>query len=134
MKKIFRNNRILVIAFLTMFSGAAVAASPNTDPANDVPASLSYVGNLKDQPIFLLSVNGNKEQDEFTITIKDDLGNRLYSEKIKAEIFSKKFLLNTDEIGDETLRFEITSNKTGKTVLYEVNQYTSTGYFIKAKE
>jgi hypothetical protein len=131
MKKIFRNNRILLIAFLIIFSGDVSAASPVTNPGNDVPVSLSYAGNLKDQPIFLLSIHGSKDQDDFTIAIKDEIGNNLYSEKIKAERISKKFLLNTDEIGDETLRFVITSNRTGKTVSYEVNQYTRSGYFIK---
>ncbi|MGB3088335.1 MAG: hypothetical protein WBB20_00095, partial [Chitinophagaceae bacterium] len=59
--------------------------------------------------------------NEFTISITDEYGNSLYREKIKGEVFSKKFLLNTDEIEDNTLRFEIFCNSTKKSVVYEIN-------------
>ncbi len=127
MKKIFRNNRIIAIAFMTVFSATAFAVPKTGEPEKDVPVSLSYAGNIQEQPLFQLSFYGNKENDDFTITISDEWGNRLYRENIKAENFSKKFLLNTEEIGDETLTFEIISNKTGKKVQYEVNRFTRTG-------
>ena len=46
----------------------------------------------------------------------------LYRDNIKGEIFSKSFLLNTDEIGDDTLQFEIINKKTKESVVYEVNR------------
>jgi len=127
MKKIFRNNSILLIAFITMFSAAAIANPQNGEPGKEVPVSLSYAGSIKEQPIFELSFYGNIEHDDFTITISDEWGNRLYRENIKAENFTKKFLLNTEEICDETLIFEIMSNKQGKKVQYKVNRFTRTG-------
>jgi hypothetical protein len=127
MKKIFRNNRIIAIAFMTFFAASAFATPKAGEPGKDVPVSLSYAGSIQEKPMFELSFNGNKENDDFTITISDEWGNRLYRENIKAENFSKKFLLNTEEIGDETLTFEVISNKTGKKVLYEVNRFTRTG-------
>ncbi len=127
MKKIFRNNRIIAIAFMTLFSATTFATPKGEEPAQDVPVSLSYAGSIQEQPMFELSFYGNKENDDFTIIISDTWGNRLYRENIKAENFIKKFLLNTEEIGDETLTFEVISNKTGKKVQYEVNRYTRTG-------
>ncbi len=127
MKKIFRNNRIIAITFMTFFAASAFAMPNAGEPEKDVPVSLSYAGSIQEQPMFELSFYGNKENDDFTITISDGWGNRLYRENIKAQSFSKKFLLNTEEIGDETLTFEVISNKTGKKVLYEVNRFTRTG-------
>ncbi len=127
MKKIFSNNRLIAIAFFTVFSVAAAPFAMAADSINNrrvMPVELKLVGNINNQPIFQLSYAGNAEQDEFTIVIRDEDGNSLYRENIKGESFTKKFLLNRDAIGDGALRFEIYSKKLSKTVVYEINQST----------
>ncbi|MBL0131534.1 MAG: hypothetical protein IPP43_10750 [Chitinophagaceae bacterium] len=94
------------------------------DKNPSVPVEMKFAGLLNNQPMFQLSFYGNAQQDEFTISIRDENGNSLYRENIKGENFTKKFLLNTDEIGDDTLLFEILSKKTGKTVIYSVNRFS----------
>jgi hypothetical protein len=122
MKKIFSNNRIIAIAFLTVFSVALAPAAMAIEKKPAVPAELVFVGNFKNQPVFQLSVAGSAEQDEFTINITDEFGVSLYKENVKSENFTKKFLLNTDEIGDNTLIFEVVCKKTKQSVTYEVNR------------
>lgn len=122
MKKIFSNNRIIAIAFLTVFSVALAPAAMAIEKKPAVPAELVFVGNFKNQPVFQLSVTGSAEQDEFTINITDEFGVSLYKENVKSENFTKKFLLNTDEIGDNTLIFEVVCKKTKQSVTYEVNR------------
>ena len=122
MKKIFNNNRIIAIAFLTVFTVALAPAALAIEKKPVVPAELVFVGNIKNQPVFQLTVTGSTAQDEFTILILDEAGNSLYRENIKSENFSKKFLLNIDEIGDNTLRFEVYCKKTKQSVAYEVSQ------------
>ena len=122
MKKIIKNNRLIALAFFTVFT---VAMSPTviaggTNPA--VPAELRFAGLVQNQPLFQLDVAGNPLQDEFTIIITDEDGSTLYKENIKGQNFTKKFLLNTEELGDNTVRFEVFCNKTKKSVLYEVNR------------
>jgi hypothetical protein len=94
--------------------------------ANDkkpgVPVELKCTGIIENQLIFQLVFTGDKEQNEFTIYIRDEYGNSLYRENIKGENFSKKFLFYTDEIEDNTLTFEIISNKTRKSVIYLANR------------
>lgn len=124
MKKIFNNNRLIAIAFFTVFSVAMSPAATATDKNPIVPVELKFAGFIKDQPLFQLNFSGNVLQNEFTISITDENGISLYRENIKGENFSKKFLLNTDEIGDNTLRFEIFSNKTKQSVAFEVNRNT----------
>lgn len=89
-----------------------------------MPVELKLIGSINDQPLFQLSYAGTTVQDDFTIIIRDEDGNSLYRENIKGESFTKKFLLNRDEVGSGTLRFEITSKKNSKTVVYEVNRNT----------
>ena len=124
MKKIFNNNRLIAIAFFTVFSATVVSASTNDSSNLVMPLELKLIGSINNQPLFQLSYAGTTEQDDFTIIIRDENGNSLYRENIKGESFTKKFLLNRDEVGDGTLRFEITSKKNSKTVVYEVNRNT----------
>ncbi len=121
MKKIFINKKLIIIAFFTVFSiGSATSAIAN-DGKNPLPVELKFVGNIKNQPLFQLSFAGNAEENDFTITIRDEEGNALYSENIKGENFYKKFLLNSEETGSDTLRFEVISKKSGKSVVFEIN-------------
>jgi len=123
MKKIFCNNRLIAIAFFTFFSANATTLQAS-DRDSVVPVELKYVGTIQNQPLFQLNFAGNAAQNEFLINVTDVYGNSLYKENIKGEVFSKKFLLNTEEIGDETIRFEISCKKSGKSVTYEVNRQT----------
>jgi len=122
MNKIFRNKRLLVIAFFTVFSVAASPAARANDGNNPLPVELKFIGNINNQQIFQLNFTGNAEENDVVITIRDEAGNALYRENIKAENFYKKFLLNNDEIGDGLLRFEVTSKRSNKTVVFEVKR------------
>jgi hypothetical protein len=122
MHKIFSNNRIIVIAFFTVFSIAAAPAASASDSTGNVPVELKYIGVINKQPLVQLVFSGNADENEFTIIIRDENGIALYREAIKGENFYKKFLLNNDEIGNGTLRFEVISKKTNKTAVFEVTR------------
>lgn len=121
MRKIFSKNRLIAIAFFTVFSATAVSVSDNDTSNLAMPVELKLIGSIYDQPLFQLSYAGTTVQDDFTIIIRDEDGNSLYRKNIKGERVTKKILLNKDEAGDEKLRFEITSKKNSKTVVYVVN-------------
>lgn len=123
MKKILSNNRLIAIAFLTVFSlsaGSAKAGEKNPQ----VPVELKYSGLVKNLPVFELSFNGNTDQNNFTIIISDEIGNSIYRENIKGEVFTKKFAINTEELGDTNLKFEIYCNRTKTSVVFNVNNLT----------
>lgn len=122
MKKIFRNSKLIAVAFLTIFSVGANANGPlENNPV--IPAELKYAGMLRENPVFELNVDG-AQQDDYTISIADINGNRLYTEKIRADKFTKRFLLNTDELGDEKLYFSVYSRKNNQTAVYEISSNT----------
>jgi hypothetical protein len=118
MKKIIFNNRIIALAFFTVFSVASTTVFA-TDGNKVLPVELKYTGHVNNQPLYKLIVTGNTEHDEFTIIIRDENRNTVYRENIKGESSTKSFLLNTEEMGDDTLHFEIISKKTKKSVTYE---------------
>jgi hypothetical protein len=120
MKKIFRNNRLIAAAFLTVFSLSAAAPAMAMDN-KDVPASLNYVGHIEKHQIFQLSVAGDLSNDEFTIFIKDEHGTQVYRETIKSTSFTKRFLFDAEELSSAPLHFEIFSKKTKKSIVYSIN-------------
>lgn len=123
MKKIIRNSRIIAMAFITIFSVAAKASEPvNTNPVT--PVELKYAGMVKNNPVFELSIAGKNGEDVYTISITDVYGNILYTEKIKAEAFTKRFLLNIEELGEEKLYFKVAGKKISKTAVYEIGNTT----------
>jgi hypothetical protein len=105
-----------------MATGSSAIANDST---RAVPVELKYIGNVNDQPLIQLTFAGNAEENEFVVVIRDEQGNSLYRELIKGENFYKKFLINTDEIADNTLRFEVISKKSNKSVVYDVSRELS---------
>ena len=123
MKRIIYNNRILAIAFLTVFSLGTLAAQA-TDDAKALPIELRYTGHVNNHPLYKLIVKGSADHDEFTIIIRDENKSTLFSENIKGESFTKSFLLNTEELGEATLQFEVVSKRSGRSVTYAIDRNT----------
>jgi len=124
MNKIFRNNRLIAIAFFTAFSVAATPAAIANNNHDEIPVELKFIGIINDQQIFKLNFSGNNEENNFIINLKDESGNILYKENIKGEHFSKKFLFNNDEIAGELVRLEVISKMTNKIAVFEIKGQT----------
>ena len=60
MKKIFNNNRIIAIAFLTVFTVALAPAAMAIEKKPVVPAELVFVGNIKNRVIICMKNNWRK--------------------------------------------------------------------------
>lgn len=121
MKALKINSKAVAIALVAIFSvavSAPVFANPGKDEA---PAEMKYLGKYNNQPVFELSFN-NEVETEFVVSITDENKNVLYRDVIKGGTVSKKFMLNTEEVGNTALKFEITGKKTNKTVVYEINR------------
>ena len=118
-----QNKIIIATAFFMVltfvFAGNVIAYDSSATRA--VPVELKYLGNVKNLPLIQLDFAGTKEENEFSISITDENGIELYSTNVKGEVFSKQFLLNTEDLGDAILKFEIRGKKSGKTVSYTVN-------------
>lgn len=123
MKKIFNNSRLIAIAFFTVFTAMSVPAAM-AQANKDLPVELKYLGNINNRTIFQLIVSGNNLDNDYTLIIRDPFGNSIYRENIKADNFSKKFLFDTDELGDDTLEFEVYRRTTNQSVKYRINRQT----------
>ncbi|MEP7372119.1 MAG: hypothetical protein ABI675_01945 [Chitinophagaceae bacterium] len=121
MKKVSINTRILAIALAATFTTAFSSPALATEEKKTIPVELKFVGKIESQPVFLLSFN-NAEENGYTIVVRDEFSNILYRDNVKGGNITKKFILNTEELGDASITFEVIGKKTEKTVVYEINK------------
>jgi len=127
MKQTIKATRMITVGLFTLctmgFTNATFAGAKT-----ETPAELKFIGKIKNQPVFELSLNNNAP-DEYYINIKDADFNVLYSEKIKGENLSRKYQLDVDasELTDPAfdIRVEVTSAKTHKTEIYKISSQAS---------
>jgi len=127
MKQTFKKTKMITMGLFTLCTMGLTNAT-FAGIKSDNPAELKFIGKIKNQPVFQLSLNNN-EADVYYINIKDANYNVLYSEKIKGENLSRKYQLDIDESELNTpgfgVRVEVTSAKTHKTQVYKISSQTS---------
>ena len=117
-------NKIIAIALFAVTSITTSTTVLANDEKNNVKSELKFIGNINNQPVFHLVLD-NVAAQNFTVIIRDDRSNVLYRYSSNdGSSFNKKFQLNTEDIGDDAVRFEITTGKNSKPVVYEVNRST----------
>ena len=119
MKKVMNKNRAIIIAMMafisTSFSNPVSAMDKKSDPPG---VEIKYLGFLDKNPVFEIIFN-NGQVDNYFITIRDEAGTTLHSEKISGKSISRRYRINTEEVIPEGgLRFEIRVGSTNKTEVY----------------
>jgi hypothetical protein len=123
MKTLLINTRIIAVALVAVFAVAFTSPVLANDSTESRQVELKYLGQFKNYPVFELNFN-SEDNNDFIVIIRDDQQNIVYKDLIKSGTASKKYVVNTDEVGDIPLTFEITNKKTDKTVVYGINKNT----------
>jgi hypothetical protein len=119
MKYSVKNTLTALFTLLVLTSSVSVMANDKIVPSSVV--ELKFIGNLENQPVFQLNLL-NKEADEFYISISDLEGNVLYSDKVKGINITRKFAINTEEVGDRALRLTVYSKNNNNKESYEISR------------
>jgi hypothetical protein len=109
---------IVALAFTLAFSTPTMA---NDGEKGDHKTELKFIGNMENQPVFELNL-ANKEEDEYTVIFRDENGNVLYNDKFKGAGLNKKFMLKSEEFGDEILNVIVKSKLGNTTEVYTINR------------
>ena len=114
-------NKTIIVALMailgTSFSNPVTAMDEKTDPPG---VAIKYLGFVSNNPVFEINTN-NVVADNFIVTIRDEAGMVLYSEKLSGKNLTRKYRIDTEEqIAEGGLRFEVRSVKTKKTEVYIV--------------
>jgi hypothetical protein len=120
MKIALINTRIFAIALAVTCTTAFSTPALAIEEKKTIPVELKFAGNIDNRPVFLLNFT-NTEVNEYTVIVRDNHGFVLYKDKVKGSNMTQKFIINTEDLGDGELTFEIIGKKTDKTAVYEVN-------------
>ena len=112
-------NKAIIIALMaiisTSFSNPVLATGKKNDP---IGVEIKYLGFRDNNPVFEIIMN-NTKNDNFIITIRDESGTVLFSEKLSGTNLSRKYRIDTEEeITEGGLRFEVRSLTNKKTDVY----------------
>jgi hypothetical protein len=110
------------IALFMIFSFIGTITLANDGKKDPPTAQLKYLGVIKNQPVFQLDLTSAQEE-EFIISIHDQFSELLYTERVTAKMFTRKFLLDTENLGDAVLRVEVRSGK-NKPEVFTINRNT----------
>ena len=102
--------------------GLANTASARTLDTTPAPA-IKYVGSLDGQPLFKVELNNENAKVQY-LTIKDDQGVVLYSEKIRSKQFSKTFRFESLDRDNVKLSFIVETDKGTQSQEFKVNTNT----------
>ena len=116
---------IIATVLFSVLGFIQVHASDTTLETEALPVELKFAGTFKNQPLVQLNFTGSTEDNAYSISVTDQAGIVLYSADVKGGIFSKQFLLNTNDLDDAVLNFEITGKKSGKKAVYKVSRQTN---------
>lgn len=125
MKKQTLNFRTLAFAIIAMVTVAFATPALANNNNEEKPVQLTFIGNLNNQPVYKLDLN-NLQEAEYSIVIKDAAGEVLYTEKVKGTNISRKFQLNTAEVEENDLRFEVVNRKNNAVSIYAISKSIST--------
>ena len=121
MKKVMSKNKAIIFGLMaiisTSFSNPVSAMDKKSDPPG---VEIRYLGFVNKNPVFEITTS-NVQADNFFITIRDEAGTVLFSEKLSGKKLSRRYRIDTEEeIADGGLRFEVRSVKSKKTEVYIV--------------
>lgn len=119
MKKVMNKSTAVIIAMMaiisTSFSNPLSAMEQKIDPPG---VEIKYLGFQGKNPVFEIIFN-NGQADNYFITIRDEAGTTLFSEKISGKNISRRYRIDTEEIIPVNgLRFEIRVGSNNKTEVY----------------
>jgi len=119
MKKVMNKNKAIIVGLMAIISTSLSNPVSAMDKKSDPPGiEIRYLGFVDKNPVFEFTTN-NVQADNFFITIMDETGAVLFSEKLSGKNLSRRYRIDTDEeIADGGLRFEVRSVNSKKTGVY----------------
>ena len=114
---------VLAGAFTLLFNNMAIAGNEKKTTAANSFVELKYVGKTNEQPKFRLAINDNSA---YTVTIKEETGEVLYTEKLAGNVNRTYRLESDDKERIEGTIFEVTNRTTNVTTVYKIKNMTET--------
>lgn len=100
MKKILLTSAVALTFLFT------ASATPVGGGENRPTVEMSAAGRINKQPVYQLRLN-NEQAARYYILVKDEFGETLYEEYVSGKNISRNYQLNTMELGNTAVVFEV---------------------------
>lgn len=117
--------KALIFATVILVAVLQPALANPVTPENPSRASVIYLGSNDSQYSIQLAFE-NADRDMYYITLKDEDGNVVYSEKTSAPAYRKKFHFETDVISGGEITINIFTRKSGINQKFVINKKVTT--------
>jgi hypothetical protein len=104
---------MILFGFIPLGVRAQEKGKPDT-------VAIEYIGTLDEKPMFEINFD-NKEGIVYRVSITDESGETLYTEKFSDKKFSRKFKLESPELSQSRLTFTIKSEKEKHTQVFVID-------------
>ncbi|GAB3008734.1 hypothetical protein GCM10027051_06510 [Niabella terrae] len=119
MKTYISNVKIAALALLLTVATSVKAIANDGD--KDKKASVSYVGNLNELPVYRLSLH-NADHSVYYVSVTDSEGNRIYNEKISGVNIVRNYQFNGNNDNEYTFTFTIADSKGKALSVYNISK------------
>lgn len=116
-----RTFTVAVVASLLLVSSLPLAAGAQQFSSDRKNPDIKYLGTLDNKLVFQVDLPGSSENNQF-VTIKDEDGNTLFSEKIRDNQFSRKFAFEREEVEGKKISFVIYNGKEISAQVFQVSR------------
>jgi hypothetical protein len=97
-----------------------VAKAEEKKSGKITPYELKYVGKVHEQPIFQLNIE-NAQNDALYLSLEDEVGNILYTEKFNEKNFSKKFQFDLSQGTTTKIKMTVSTKSSRQSQVFEIN-------------
>ena len=112
---------ILNLGFASMLLFGLIPSAVKAQEKNKPDSfAINYIGMMDESPLFQIEFD-NKDGIVYRVSITDESGETLYTEKFSDKKFSRKFKLASPELSHSRLTFTITSEKEKHTQVFVIN-------------
>jgi hypothetical protein len=110
--------KIALVLFIFLAGAPVLVSAKNIEPKSEI---VKYVGVVEDQVVFQFNYE-NVTGEIFSVAIKDQNGNVLYSGKFNDKKFSKQFRMDKSELGNAvSLSFILTTQNDKQNQVFNVS-------------
>lgn len=118
LRRTFTGAMVVCVLMVTCFPIAAEAQKFAVEPKNP---EIRYLGTVQDKLVFQIDLPGVSENHQY-ISIKDEDGMTLFTERIRDNKFSRKFAFEKEEFEGKKLSFVIYGGKETTAQTFQVTR------------
>jgi flagellar hook assembly protein FlgD len=116
----FTGAMVVCVLLVTTFSFAANAQSISSEGINP---EVKYLGTIQGKLVFQIDLQSVSENNPY-VSIRDEEGNVLFTERIRDNKFSRKFAFEKEEFEGKKLSFVIYNGKEATAQSFQVSRNT----------